>query len=290
MSKNKKISKVSFPSNHVLNKCQLIQITCICSDESKGTINVEAGIDGDVARKIIDASRYGESDDRVKSSVIFSFSNTNFSGESYGLALSIADKISRQVEICNEKIIYATGQVIPNGAVDAVNDLLEKIKVVKSNAKYPCVFILPKCNLSGDFLEIWQALDSLEKGGIEWYAIEHINDLQGVLWSDRKKSVYSILKKNDSHSSSESKNVYSLSRLKIISLAFTFVIFVVFLFYFNSMFHDQNLALNQDSDELQGSKGPLDLKAKPNNLESKKSVTIERNKILESGNIDLIDY
>lgn len=300
MSQHKKTTKVFFPCVHGSAKGKLIQITCFSADELKGPIKVVSGVDDDTARRIIGASRYGESDDRAASGVISHFSNPLFTGESYGLALAIADKIVRQGEISSGSQIYATGSIPADGcgAVDSVKDLLKKIQLVKKYAPKSSIFILPKNNLKGLFLEVWQELDQLEECGIEWRAIDNVNDLEGVLWSEkRRKSINSIdtTYKLPSHENREKPiilNRFFQSKLSYgIILGILFVTCAIWLFSSFPGINVEDSLNNNEKVELNGEvDGDKMNKYIPEKSETTESKSRENSRVLESGSVDLLKY
>ncbi|MCU7805623.1 MAG: hypothetical protein KZQ96_20745 [Candidatus Thiodiazotropha sp. (ex Lucinoma borealis)] len=162
----------------------LIQITCFYAQELKSIVKVVSGIDEDSARRIVGASRNRETDSKAAFGTIAHFSSPMFGGESYGLALALADKITRHGAKLSNSQIIATG-VIPAdgcGRVESVEDISSKIQITEEKAKRPGIFVLPKANLEGKFLETWQALDRLENKGVNWVAISHVDDLDNILW------------------------------------------------------------------------------------------------------------
>ena len=85
--------QVFFPCVHGEASGQLVTVSCFQANELKGVIKVVSGIDDETARRIIGATRYSETHNRAASGVIAFFSNPLFGGESYGLALALADKM-----------------------------------------------------------------------------------------------------------------------------------------------------------------------------------------------------
>ena len=103
-SKLKKVS-VSFPCVHGTGKGEVITITCFPVNEMKGTIKIPAVDIEDVARRVIGASRHDETDHRAANGVIAMFSNPQFTGLSYTLALAIADKLTTTLADFSQQIV-----------------------------------------------------------------------------------------------------------------------------------------------------------------------------------------
>ena len=160
-------------------------INCFHAAELKNAIKVVTGVDEEIARRIIGASRYGESDSRAGLGVMALFSNPLFSGESYGLALAIADKLVRLQPDHEWSAIYATG-VIPAdgcGRVQAVQGFVEKIELLRQKAIPGSVFIFPRANMAPNSDRVQMLLNMLKGSGVSCLPIAHIDDLQGRLWA-----------------------------------------------------------------------------------------------------------
>lgn len=190
MNPDKKTIKVSFPCVHGFATGQLVTINCFQVDELKGPVKVVSGIDEQAAQKIIGSVRYKENDIRAASGVIVSFSNPLFSGESYGLALAIADKIARLGGLEVWPAMYATGEIPPDGCgtVGRINEFLAKIELVYEQGKEDSLFVFPTDNLSSSPDQIQEKLNQLKSRGIKYRAIRHINDLEGYLWRSSSAS------------------------------------------------------------------------------------------------------
>jgi|GEM_PF-5436326 len=191
--KNKTI-QILFPCVHGLANGQLVTINCFPSVELKSTIKAVTGVDEEIAARIIGASRYGETDGRAGIGVMALFSNPLFNGESYGLALAIADKMARFENENNWTEIYATGSIPADGCgrVKAVGGFSEKIELLLDKAKPGSLFIYPKENNVSD--QIKKGLDLLQEKKVMSMEVDAVDDLQGFLWESNRdnKSVHII--------------------------------------------------------------------------------------------------
>ena len=176
--------RVHFPCVHGLATGQTVTINCFPAQEMKGTIKVVNGVDEEIARRIIGASRYGERDERAGLGVIALISNPLFSGESYGLALAVADKLARLPRIGPWEAIYATGKIPADGCgqVEAINGFAEKLSILLDIARPNTLFLYPLQNHpSTDSL--MEQMQRLQLKGMRCLPVAHLDDLQGRLWS-----------------------------------------------------------------------------------------------------------
>lgn len=272
--------KVAFPCVHGAATGQLVVISCFQADELKGAIKVVAGVDEQSAQRIIGAARYAEKDDRAATGVITFFSNPLFGGESYGLALALADKMTRLGNDENWTEIYATGSISPDGCgvVEAIRELKEKVDLVNQQGKPGSLFVFPADNLSDSSEEIQEKLTQLEAKGIQYRAVRHINDLESVLWGpalkeqDRTKIFNKRTQLWKKIKSWIPQKIF-LNKLKV--GVFLGLIGLLFIGYLSWIWHEQKTTSKQNTNE--------------NVVISTK---LEKNKktALESGNIDVTAY
>lgn len=187
MSKSAKpqdTAQVFFPCVHGEASGQLVTVSCFQANELKSAIKVVSGIDDETARRIIGAARYSEMDDRAAAGVLALFNNPLFGGESYGLALSLADKMIRYGRHGEWTEIYATGKIPPDGcgAVEAIKEIEKKLDLILSNGKPGSLFVFPSENLTEHSDNLKITLTKLEKKNIRWIAIHNLKDLDGILW------------------------------------------------------------------------------------------------------------
>lgn len=183
--------KILFPCIHGITAGQMATINCFTSSEMKGVIKVVTGVDEEIAGRIIGASRYSESDSRAGIGVIALFSTPFFSGESYGLALALGDKIVRLGINGPWTEIYATG-VLPAdgcGKVTAVTGFIEKLQLLKKRGLPNSLFLFPRENLDGDAACVNGLLNDLQKQKIYFMAVHSIAELEGKVWPEPEKDV-----------------------------------------------------------------------------------------------------
>ena len=183
-NRDKPTVRVHFPCVHGLATGQTVAISCFPAREMKGTIKAVNGVDEEIARRIIGASGYGEQDERTGIGVIALFSNPLFSGESYGLALAVADKLARFQPIGSWEAIYATGKIPADGCgqVAVINGFAEKLSILLDHARPNTLFIYPQKNHpTTDFL--MDQMQRLQDKGMRCLPVTQLDDLQGRLWS-----------------------------------------------------------------------------------------------------------
>lgn len=113
--------------------------------------------------------------------------DTTFIGNSFGLAVAIADRSARYgvaKKVANVRIV-ATGAILAKheGEVEAIDHFLDKVAIVqhfRSLIPPGSLFIFPRKNLETDDKRIAVALKQLEESGIEHRAIAHINELNDL--------------------------------------------------------------------------------------------------------------
>ena len=181
--KSSETVQVLFPCVHGLARGQFVTINCFPVKELKSAIKVVTGIDEEIAGRVIGAARYNETDSRAGQGVMVLFSNPLFNGESYALALAVADKLARFEAIARWNGIYATGRIPADGCgqVDSIGDFIEKLDLMLEYAKPGSVFLYPTKNhaLSG---QISEKLAQLKAKGIKCMGVALLDDLNDKLW------------------------------------------------------------------------------------------------------------
>ncbi len=210
---------VSFPCVHGAASGQLITISCFQVSEMKSLVKAVTGIDEESARRIIGASRYKEMDNRAALGVMISLSNPLFGGESYGLALALADKITRLGKGGPYSKIYATGKIPPDGCgrVESISEFERKLDLLNSQGEKGSLFVFSKDNLVEATETVKKKLDQLKVKEIECVAINHINDLRGKAWENETQT------KNNG-SGSKPFSIYQYVAILLISSVFVFFI------------------------------------------------------------------
>ncbi len=188
--------QVMFPCVHGLAKGQFVTINCFPAAELKSSIKVVTGVDEEIARRVIGASRYDESDSRAGTGVMALFSNPLFTGESYGLALAIADKLARYKAAAEWKAIYATGAVPADGCgrIDTIRSFGEKLDLLYEKAEPDSLFVYPRKNVSATG-QTQDKLEKLRSKGVKCVAIANISDLQGRVWHTKARTAVDQIRK-----------------------------------------------------------------------------------------------
>lgn len=174
---------VSFPCVSANGKGKLVSVSCFQSQELRSTIKVVSGISDDVAEKIIGAARHSEHDSRIAQGVIALFDVQVFTGESFGLALAVADKLARYEEYVGSRKIYATGcvPIDQSGSVTAVQDFEYKLDIMLQEEVSDGIFFCPRGNLK-DISEMGHdSVKHLESLGMTFVPIRHCEEILSAL-------------------------------------------------------------------------------------------------------------
>lgn len=179
-------AKVHFPCIHSGGGGDILSVSCFLSDDLKGIVKVVSGIDDESARRVIGPSRYGERNFRAGNGVMVLFSNPLFTGKSYGLALAVADKIARYGKMPGTwSTIYATGEINADGCgkVTAVDGFDAKLDLLRAKGVPDGVLLYPEHCLTTSKHEK-ENLSRFFEGGVECIGIQHISELEGLLWEE----------------------------------------------------------------------------------------------------------
>ncbi len=180
--------KIFFPCVHGVASGQLITINCFRVGELKSPIKVLSGSDEETAKRIIGASRYNEEDKRAAEGVMAVFSNPMFGGESYGLALAIADKLARYNKCSNWSEIYVTGRIPPDGCgtVEDVGEFEQKLDILLQYGQADSIFLFPEKNIGQHIARVTDKINQLEQNGITCKSVKQVGELEGFLWSSNE--------------------------------------------------------------------------------------------------------
>lgn len=134
------------------------------------------------AKLVIDNARYGEHKPTVDVDVVVHFANNDFDGESFGLALALADKLARYGAAGQTGRVVATGVVGPQGEVTAVGAFLAKVTYLARVLQSGDLFVYPTGNPATTEMTGCEALQRMQNKGIILRAVEHIAQLSD-LWN-----------------------------------------------------------------------------------------------------------
>ena len=134
------------------------------------------------AKVIIDNARYGEHKPMVDVDVVVHFANNDFDGDSFGLALALADKRARYGVVGPTGRVMATGVVGPQGEVTAVGAFPAKVTYLEQVLKSGDLFVYPTGNPATTEMTVCEALQRMQNKGIVLRAVEHIAQLSD-LWN-----------------------------------------------------------------------------------------------------------
>ena len=174
---------IYFPVAHGLALGKLVQLNYFLAKDARSPIQVIANRDiASKAEDIISSSRFTESNTNAGNSVIITLSDTQFSGNSFGLSIAIADKIARLKTIDHRfDTIYATGEITlgGKGSVNRINLIAEKLDLIYKHNKSHSIVVLPNDN----YAELPANLISkFRKINIELCPVNTLDELDGKLW------------------------------------------------------------------------------------------------------------
>ncbi len=141
-------------------------------------------------------------------------------GESYGLAIAVADKMARYgIQSENSsRPIYATGVIVSGGrgAVGAIGDFQDKIALIERDGRRRSLFVFPRAQLSAEGSKgILDRLDRLKNQfGIEWRSVDHVNDLSD-LWQAEEPGAASVDETGDSSVAAQASGVGEKRRVPL---------------------------------------------------------------------------
>jgi hypothetical protein len=135
-----------------------------------------------VVKLILEQARFGEHQPWVNMDVVVHFTNPDFDGLSFGLALALADKRARYGSVGRAGRLVATGVVGPQGVVEAVEAFAVKLTCMEQVLTAGDLFIYPARNVSQAEAQVQEALGRLRSRGIVLRAVEYITDVRD-LWN-----------------------------------------------------------------------------------------------------------
>ncbi|CAK0772463.1 conserved hypothetical protein [uncultured Gammaproteobacteria bacterium] len=121
--------------------------------------------------------------------VRFPDTKNSFDGESYGLALAIADRLLFEGMTGINRRIYATGLIRESGSgeIDAVDPgtFLNKVQLIAQNAGQGDVFVFPFDNWRDSDPEVVNSVKAMKNNGVVVAHARHMNEL-AFLWAKPK--------------------------------------------------------------------------------------------------------
>jgi hypothetical protein len=135
-------------------------------------------------KRTLGYARFQEGIDTVDMDVVVHFDSTDFDGESFGLALALADKRARSVLRPDQPQIVATGVLSHQGAILPVRGFAEKASVIATTCPSGAIFAFSRSHLS----EHGPALEQLAMAGIKLQPADTLADLQ-ELWQPQTPEV-----------------------------------------------------------------------------------------------------
>lgn len=183
MPQDRNKPNIYFPVAHGLAIGKVVQLNYFLAKDARSPIQVIANRNiASKAEDIISSSRFYESNTSAGNSVIITLSDTQFSGNSFGLSIAIADKIIRLGAIDHGfDTIYATGEIAlgGKGSVNHINLIDEKLDLIYKHNKSHSIVVLPNDNyaeLPANLVSKFRKID------IELYPVNILDELDGKLW------------------------------------------------------------------------------------------------------------
>lgn len=156
-------------------------VSCELSLDNRGTKSFALnGHQGVLIEEILGDSRYSEPSGQSTKSVDVRFFPSDFVDRSFGLALAIADKLSRiEITIPHFPKILATGEIRKDGLGDiqAIKELDKKIKIAKGELSTGDYFVFPQSNQTDlNDHNLKTKIIELEDLGVTVLAVAHIDE------------------------------------------------------------------------------------------------------------------
>lgn len=169
-------AKVLFPLKEAGVGCTMNRLSVQAyPDSPSGKTCCVAG-NSDEVKRLLGYIRYGEGIDTVDLSVVVHFDSQDFSEDSFGLALAVADKRARY-GCDDQQAIVATGVIGVRGAVTGVESFADKVALAVDTLVPGDLFLFPSEN-RGDAPE---GLAALGAKGVAWRAAAFLDELSD-LW------------------------------------------------------------------------------------------------------------
>jgi hypothetical protein len=127
-------------------------------------------------KRILGYARHDEGIATVDIDVVVQFDDPDFSGTSFGLALAIADKLSRFGEARHYATIVATGTISNGGSIEPVGSMAGKLETVDSLGADALLILPEKNGRGGDAI-----ISLLRERGVEVRRASNLSDLAD-LW------------------------------------------------------------------------------------------------------------
>lgn len=133
-------------------------------------------------KKIIGYSRDDEGIETIDIDVVVQFDEDDFDGDSFGLALALADKRARFCSVDGPVAICATGAIHNKGRVGPIDCLQSKVKLALETLNPGSIFLIP----DQDRLEESKSLAQLQLQGVQVVAATSLTELRW-LWSSLQR-------------------------------------------------------------------------------------------------------
>ena len=136
-------------------------------------------------KRILSHARDGEGIESVDTDVVVRFDNDEFEGQSFGLALALADKLARFAsEKESQFVLCATGVLKNQGQIERVEAFPEKLDLARRTLTPGSMFVFPEDNQ----WESHDALGNLLEAGIILRSARNLTEL-GEFWKPPRRSV-----------------------------------------------------------------------------------------------------
>jgi len=130
-----------------------------------------------LVKYLLGHGRHDEGIDTVDIDVVVQFDDDNFEGQSFGLALALADKLARFSDSTGGSTVCGTGIVANKGRIEAVEHFSAKVAQAELSLAQGDIFVFPKSNEENDP----SGLRRLAGQGVHVIGVHSLNDLMR-LW------------------------------------------------------------------------------------------------------------
>lgn len=172
-------AKVDFPTAGSVPSINHVQVVGY-PHRHQGVISCSQTTKREEVKRLLGYARHNEGIETIDIDVVVRFSDPDFNGQSYGLALALADKRARCDEQGNYNRIIATGIVGNQGKISRVEAFQEKLALVMPLLDDKSLFLFPRENLDAvpKALEEWAIVTGT------WRAVSHLDELHNLWQTD----------------------------------------------------------------------------------------------------------
>lgn len=130
-----------------------------------------------LVKDLLGHGRHDEGIETVDIDVVVQFDDDDFQGQSFGLALALADKLARFSDETGSSRICGTGIIANKGRIEAVEHFPAKVAQAQLSLTQGDIFVFPKSNEEDD----QGGLRRIAAQGVQLIGVQSLEELQH-LW------------------------------------------------------------------------------------------------------------